>query len=55
MKTVKTIIEVVKIIGLIAHVVEVFDYVDGFIRKRKTLRKPNPVGFNTEEVKEGND
>ena len=47
-KLVKTIIEVVKIIGLIAHAVEIFECIESFVKKR-TQKNPNPVGFNTEE------
>ena len=48
MKKVKMIIEVVKFIGLLAHLLEAFDYIESFI-KRRTQQKPNPVEFKTEE------
>ena len=48
MKKLKLIIEVVKFIGIIAHLLEAFDYIESFLR-RKTQKKPNPVGFKTEE------
>ena len=48
MKKLKLIIEVVKFKGIIAHLLEAFDYIESFI-KRRTQQKPNPVGFKTEE------
>lgn len=48
MKKLKLIIEIVKFIGIIAHLLEAFDYIESFI-KRRTQQKPNPVGFKTEE------
>ena len=48
MKKLKLIIEVVKFIGIIAHLLEAFDYIESFI-KRRTQQIPNPVGFKTEE------
>ena len=48
MKKLKLIIEVVKFIGIIAHLLEAFDYIESFI-KRRTQKKVNPVGFKTEE------
>lgn len=47
MKKVKLIIEVVKF-GLLAHLLEAFEFIESFI-KRRTRQKPNPVGFKTEE------
>lgn len=38
MKKVKLIIEVVKFIGIIAHLLEAFDYIESFI-KRRTQKK----------------
>ena len=34
MKKLKLIIEVVKFIGIIAHLLEAFDYIESFIKKR---------------------
>ena len=48
MKKVKLIIEVVKFIGLLAHLLEAFVFIKSFI-KRRTQKKVNPVGFKTEE------
>ena len=48
MKKVKLIIEVVKFIGLLAHLLEAFEFIESFI-KRRTQQKPNPVGFKAEE------
>lgn len=48
MKKVKLIIEVVKFIGLLAHLLEAFEFIESFI-KRRTRQKPNPVGFKIEE------
>ena len=48
MKKLKLIIEVVKFIGIIAHLLEAFDYIESFI-KRRTQKKVNPVGFKAEE------
>lgn len=48
MKKLKLIIEVVKFIGIIAHLLEAFDYIESFI-KRRTQKKVNLVGFKTEE------
>ena len=39
------IIEVVKFIGLLAHLLEAFEFIESFI-KRRTQQKPNPVGLN---------
>ena len=47
MKKVKLIIEVVKFIGLLAHLLA-FEFIESFI-KRRTQKKVNPVGFKTEE------
>ena len=48
MKKVKLIIEVVKFIGFLAHLLEAFEFIESFI-KRRTQKKVNPVGFKTEE------
>ena len=48
MKKVKLIIEIVKFIGLLAHLLEAFEFIESFI-KRRTQKKVNPVGFKTEE------
>lgn len=48
MKKVKMIIEVVKFIGLLAHLLEAFELIESFI-KRRAQQEPNPVGFKTEE------
>lgn len=47
MKKVKMIIEVVKFIGLLAHLLEAFEFIESFIKRR--TQKVNPVGFKTEE------
>lgn len=48
MKKLKFFYEVVKFIGIIAHLLEAFDYIESFIKKR-TQKKVNPVGFKTKE------
>ena len=48
MKKVKMIIEVVKFIGLLAHLLEAFEFIESFI-KRRTQKNVNPVGFKAEE------
>ena len=49
MKKVKLIIEVVKFIGVLAHLLEAFEFIESFIKRRTTQKKVNPVGFKTEE------
>ena len=49
MKKVKMIIEVVKFIGLLAHLLEAFEFIESFI-KRRTQKKVNPVGFKSGSV-----
>ncbi len=49
MKKVKLIIEVVKFIGLLAHLLEAFEFIESFIKRRTTPKKVNPVGFKAEE------
>lgn len=49
MKKVKLIIEVVKFIGMMAHLLEAFEYIESYIKRRKVQQRINPVGFKTEE------
>lgn len=42
MKKVKLIIEVVKFIGLLAHLLEAFEFIDSILLKGRTRQKPNP-------------
>lgn len=48
MRKVKMIIEIVKFIGIIASLLDGFERIEAFIKKRNKP-KPNPVGLKIEE------
>ncbi len=48
------IIEVVKFIGMMAHLLEIWEFAEDFY-KRRTRKKPNPVGFKTEKEESSHD